>query len=496
MGKWRRYSRDTDPVVRNPTENGDKVGMVFSSLVFLCGFLPPVLAVYYLCPERFRNFFLFLASLLFYAWGEPVYILIMLFSTVFDYCNARAMEALDKAGRQRARKGILILSVVGNIGILSFFKYTDFVLETVNQLTGSGIELLKLALPIGISFYTFQTLSYSIDVYRRRVPVQKNIISFGMYVCLFPQLIAGPIVRYADIQDQIANRSVCWQSRAKGMQRFLIGLGKKVLLANQIGRLWDEISALPAADLCMTSAWLGALAFSFQIYFDFSGYSDMAIGLGQLLGFSFPENFRYPYESKSITEFWRRWHITLGTWFREYVYIPLGGNRQGIIRQIFNLLVVWFLTGLWHGAGWNFILWGLYFFVLLLAEKLFLLQEMEQWPRLLRHVYALFFIVLGWAIFACDDMRVLLRYIGTMFGSGTAIHNEISSYYWSSNIILLLILAVGSLQLPAKLAERLCRRANESMQFAAKSVFVVFVLFLSIAFLVSGSYNPFLYFRF
>lgn len=488
--------RNAYPLCRDLTENGDKVGMVFSSLVFLCGFLPPVLAVYYLCPERFRNFFLFVASLLFYAWGEPVYILIMIFSTVFDYCNARAMEALDKAGRQGARKGVLVLSVVGNIGILSFFKYTDFVLETVNQLTGSGITLLKLALPIGISFYTFQTLSYSIDVYRRRVPVQKNIISFGMYVCLFPQLIAGPIVRYADIQGQIENRPACWKSRAEGMQRFLIGLGKKVLLANQIGRLWDEISVLPADELCVTSAWLGALAFSFQIYFDFSGYSDMAIGLGQLLGFSFPENFRYPYESKSITEFWRRWHITLGTWFREYVYIPLGGNRKGMIRQVFNLLVVWFLTGLWHGAGWNFILWGLYFFVLLLVEKLFLMQEMEQWPGWLRHAYALFFIVLGWAIFACDDMELLLRYIGTMFGSGTSVHNEISSYYWCSNAILLLISAVGSLRLPAKAAERMCRRGTEQMQFVIKSVFALFVFFLSIAFLVSGSYNPFLYFRF
>lgn len=493
--------------------------MVFSSMVFLCGFLPLVLVIYYLCPGRLRNFFLLLASLFFYAWGEPKYIVIMLFSTVFDYCNGRMMGFLDAKEKPQYRKIILILSVVVNIGILAFFKYTDFVLENIRHFTGSGVDLLGLALPIGISFYTFQTLSYTIDVYRRQVPIQKNIIDFGMYVCLFPQLIAGPIVRYADIHEQIRDRKTDWKKRAEGLQRFLIGLGKKVLLANQIGVLWDEISSLQQSDFSVTAAWLGALAFTLQIYFDFSGYSDMAIGLGGMLGFRFPENFRYPYQSQSITEFWRRWHITLGTWFREYVYIPLGGNRKGIIRQIFNLLLVWFLTGLWHGAGWNFILWGLYFFVLLLLEKLILGKEMQRWPKWLRHVYSLFFIVLGWVIFACDDMTLLMRYIKAMFGAGVVLSNDISAYYWYSYSLFLCIVLIGSQEGPKKLAAKFCQwlakrkkgkdsqgenqeekvddgdRA-EGITFCLKSIYALLLLFVSLAFLISGSYNPFLYFRF
>lgn len=473
--------------------------MVFSSMVFLCGFLPLVLIFYYLCPGRLRNFFLLLVSLVFYAWGEPKYIVIMLFSTVFDYCNGRVMDYLDQKGKPQYRKWVLVLSVVVNIGILCFFKYTDFLLENIRYLTGIRVSLLELALPIGISFYTFQTLSYTIDVYRRQVPVQKNIINFGMYVCLFPQLIAGPIVRYADIQNQIADRKENWKECAEGMHRFLIGLGKKVLLANQIGALWDEISALPAADMSVSAAWLGALAYTFQIYFDFSGYSDMAIGLGKLLGFRFPENFRYPYQCQSITEFWRRWHITLGTWFREYVYIPMGGNRKGIIRQTFNLLLVWFLTGMWHGAGWNFIMWGLYFFVLLLLEKVLLLEQMKDWPKLVRHLYAMFLIVLGWAVFACDDMELLFRYIRAMFGSGVALGNDISIYYWYTHGILLLILFVGSTDWPCRLAEKLCGRLSISKEggiFVLKCVYTVIILILCVTFLVRGSYNPFLYFRF
>lgn len=490
--------------------------MVFSSMVFLCGFLPLVLIVYYLCPGRFRNFFLLLASLVFYAWGEPKYIVIMLFSTVFDYCNGRAMEYMDQKGKPQYRKWVLVLSVMINIGILCFFKYTDFLLENISNMTSRGIELLGLALPIGISFYTFQTLSYTIDVYRRQVPVQRNIIDFGMYVSLFPQLIAGPIVRYCDIQNEIAGRRIHWKDCAEGLLRFLMGLGKKVLLANQIGALWNEISSLQAADLSVSAAWLGALAYTFQIYFDFSGYSDMAIGLGKMFGFCFPENFRYPYQSQSITEFWRRWHITLGTWFREYLYIPLGGNRKGMIRQIFNLLVVWFLTGMWHGAGWNFILWGLYFFVLLLLEKLFLLREMESWPKIVRHLYALFFIVLGWAVFACDNMELLFRYIKAMFGSGVVLSNEISIYYWCSHGLFFLILFLASLEVPGKLAKKFCQwlfthktkknltaadgncvlARQERFIFLLKIVYTGIILLLCIAFLVSGSYNPFLYFRF
>lgn len=476
-------------------------------MVFLCGFLPAVLIGYAVCPAKYRNFFLFVASLFFYAWGEPRYIVIMLFSTVFDFCNGLLMEYLDRKGRPQYRKWVLVFSVVINIGILCFFKYTDFVLQSISQLTGNPAHLLKLALPIGISFYTFQTLSYTIDVYRREVEVQHNIIDFGMYVCLFPQLIAGPIVRYSDIQDQIKGRKGNWEGRFYGVQRFILGLAKKVLLANQIGALWNQISVLQHGDMSMASAWLGAIAYTFQIYFDFSGYSDMAIGLGYLFGFRFPENFNYPYISQSITEFWRRWHITLSTWFREYVYIPLGGNRKGMIRQIFNLLVVWFLTGLWHGAGWNFILWGLYFFVLLLVEKLFLLREMERWPGIFRHLYALFFIIVGWAVFACDDMNRLLTYLGTMFGVDTVAGNKISLYYWSTYGLFLIILLLGSLELPKKAADRLYDRLQQkllavspvwgdSIAFVIRLVWLAVLLLVSVALLVSGSYNPFLYFRF
>ena len=373
---------------------------------------------------------------------------------------------------------------------------------------GKGFEVaLTLALPIGISFYTFQTLSYTIDVYRRKVEVQHNIIDFGMYVCLFPQLIAGPIVRYSDVAEQIRNRRGSWEERAYGAQRFIVGLAKKVLLANQIGDLWSQISVLPQSDMSMSAAWLGAIAYTFQIYFDFSGYSDMAIGLGHILGFRFPENFNYPYLSRSITEFWRRWHMTLGTWFREYVYIPLGGNRKGTIRQIFNLLVVWFLTGLWHGAGWNFILWGLYFFVLLLVEKLFLLREMGRWPKIFRHIYALFFIVLGWAVFACDDMSVLFSYLQSMFGVNVAAGNGIAAYYWQSYGWLLLIMVIGSTQLPKKAVRSVCTwlctvtgqrfpAGGERLVYVLRAAGLAVLLLISVALLVSGSYNPFLYFRF
>ena len=482
--------------------------MVFSSMVFLCGFLPLVLIIYYLCPGRLRNFFLLIASLFFYAWGEPKYIGIMIFSTVFDYCNGRMMEYFDSKGNETGRKVILILSVAVNLGIMCFFKYTDFIIESINPFTGSSLELLELALPIGISFYTFQTMSYTIDVYRHQVQVQKNIIDFGMYVCLFPQLIAGPIVRYCDVEKDVSGRKLKARECAEGMQRFLIGLGKKVILANQIGLLWTEISSLPADDLTVSSAWLGALAYTFQIYFDFSGYSDMAIGLGKMLGFHFPENFNYPYQSKSITEFWRRWHITLGVWFREYLYIPLGGNRNGIIRQIFNLLVVWFLTGLWHGAGWNFILWGLYFFLILLIEKLYLLKEMENWNNIAKHLYALVLIVIGWAIFACDNMELLMRYLKAMFGAGVSWSNDISSYYWCSYGIFLVVLVLASLELPKKGAALLGKKlaeagkkaessaTEEKLRFGLLSVYTVIILLLCVAFLVSGSYNPFLYFRF
>ena len=468
--------------------------MVFSSMIFLCVFLPIVLIVYVVLPKQLRNLWLLLASLFFYAFGEPKYILIMLFSTVFDYCNGRAIAfATEKGKHDTWGRVILALSVAGNLAILCFFKYTDFVLETVNRLAGTQFGLLQLALPIGISFYTFQTMSYTIDVYRGETPAQRNIISFGMYVCLFPQLIAGPIVRYKDVQKEVDTRTNSIDDVLHGLQRFLLGLGKKVLLANQIGALWDSIKVLTGTDLSVALAWLGAVAFTFQIYFDFSGYSDMAIGLGEMFGFHFPENFDHPYESKSITEFWRRWHMTLGTWFREYLYIPLGGNRKGMPRQIINLFAVWFLTGLWHGAGWNFILWGLYYFILLVLEKLVLRRVLEKIPNLLRHLYTLFFVVVGWVIFACDDLGLLGTYLKTMFGIGAPLGNALALYEWDVQAPFLLILTVAATTIPVRLAKQLTR---ESQRASLLGVYTLMLLVLSMAFLVSGSYNPFLYFRF
>lgn len=475
--------------------------MVFSSIVFLCIFFPSVIVLYYLCPGKLRNLFLLLASLLFYAWGEPKYIAIMLFSTIFDYCNGRLLEHFTAKGKKHTcGRLVLAVSVIGNLGILCFFKYTDFILATINSLTGGELPLLDLALPIGISFYTFQTMSYTIDVYRGSVAAQHNLISFGMYVCMFPQLIAGPIVRYSDVQQEVDVRRTSFSLCASGMQRFLLGLGKKVLLANQIGALWDEIYGLGASDLSMSLAWLGAFAYTFQIYFDFSGYSDMAIGLGEMFGFHFPENFYYPYESKSITEFWRRWHMTLSTWFREYLYIPLGGNRKGSARQILNLLIVWFLTGLWHGAGWNFILWGLYFFTLLMLEKLFLLKLLNRLPSVLQHFYALFWIVLGWVLFACEDLSRLKNYLKMLAGIGVPAANRLALYEWTTHAVFLVILALASTRLLknifGRILEKIAVSVGEAAAFWLKSLWCLLILLLSIAMLVSGSYNPFLYFRF
>lgn len=468
--------------------------MVFSSMIFLCVFLPVVLIVYYVLPKQLRNLWLLLASLFFYAWGEPRYILIMLFSTVFDYCNGRAIAHATKKGKHDTwGRAVLALSVTGNLAILCFFKYTDFVLENINRLAGTQFGLLQLALPIGISFYTFQTMSYTIDVYRGKTPAQQNMISFGMYVCLFPQLIAGPIVRYKDVQKEVDTRTTTISGVASGVQRFLIGLAKKVLLANQIGALWDYLKGLGSMDMSMALAWLGALAFTFQIYFDFSGYSDMAIGLGEMFGFHFPENFDHPYESKSITEFWRRWHMTLGTWFREYLYIPLGGNRNGVARQIFNLLVVWFLTGLWHGAGWNFILWGLYYFVLLVLEKFVLRGVLERLPGIVQHLYTMFFVIIGWVIFAFDDMGQLESFLKALFGIGVPAGNGLALYEWDIRAPFLAVLLIASTTFPTRIAKQLTREERRSPLLM---VYTGALLVLSLAFLVSGSYNPFLYFRF
>lgn len=466
--------------------------MVFSSTIFLCVYLPLVLLGYYICPKKGRNLFLLIASLVFYAWGEPKYVFLMIFSILVNYIFGRLM---DKHRENKKRlKLMLVLSVVIDIGLLSVFKYTDFIITNVNAIFGANFDLLNIALPIGISFYTFQAMSYTIDVYRNDVRVQKNLIDFGMYITMFPQLIAGPIVRYADVQDQLAERSVTTADFSEGIMRFVVGLGKKVLLANQMGAVWSEIYAL-GGDVSALMAWTGAIAYTFQIYFDFSGYSDMAIGLGRMFGFKFPENFRYPYQSVSITDFWRRWHITLSTWFKEYLYIPLGGNRYGLARQALNLLIVWSLTGFWHGAGWNFVMWGLYYFVILFIEKLFLLKALDKLPKLFRHVYALLLIVIGWVIFASDDVSVLLPYLGSMFGANGAI-GGMDVYTLLTKAVLLIICCVASTELPKKLFLSAAGAMNEKAAFTLKSVLMIALLALSMILLIGDSYNPFLYFRF
>lgn len=466
--------------------------MVFSSTIFLCVYLPLVLLGYYICPKKGRNLFLLIASLVFYAWGEPKYVFLMIFSILVNYIFGRLM---DKHRENKKRlKLMLVLSVVIDIGLLSVFKYTDFIITNVNAIFGANFDLLNIALPIGISFYTFQAMSYTIDVYRNDVRVQKNLIDFGMYITMFPQLIAGPIVRYADVQDQLADRSVTTADFSEGVMRFVVGLGKKVLLANQMGAVWSDIYAL-GGDVSALMAWTGAIAYTFQIYFDFSGYSDMAIGLGRMFGFKFPENFRYPYQSVSITDFWRRWHITLSTWFKEYLYIPLGGNRRGLARQALNLLIVWSLTGFWHGAGWNFVMWGLYYFVILFIEKLFLLKALDKLPKFFRHVYALLLIIIGWVIFASDDVSVLLPYLGSMFGANGAI-GGMDVYTLLTKAVLLIICCIASTELPKKLFLSAAGAMNEKAAFTLKSVLMIALLALSMILLIGDSYNPFLYFRF
>lgn len=466
--------------------------MVFSSTIFLCVYLPLVLLGYYICPKKGKNLFLLIVSLIFYAWGEPKYVFLMIFSILVNYVFGLLM---DKHRENKKRlKLLLAISVIIDLGLLSVFKYTDFIITNINSVFGAGFDLLNIALPIGISFYTFQAMSYTIDVYRDDVRVQRNLIGFGMYITMFPQLIAGPIVRYSDVQDQLAVRNVTTADFSEGIMRFVVGLGKKVLLANQMGAVWTQIYAL-GGDISALMAWTGAAAYTFQIYFDFSGYSDMAIGLGRMFGFKFPENFRYPYESVSITDFWRRWHITLSTWFKEYLYIPLGGNRRGLARQALNLLIVWTLTGFWHGAGWNFVMWGLYYFAILFIEKLFLLKALDKLPRLFRHAYALLLIVIGWVIFASDDVSVMLPYLGSMFGANGAL-GGMDVYTLLTRAALMVICCVASTELPRRLFVTAAGKMNEKAAFTVKSVLTLALLALSVVFLIGDSYNPFLYFRF
>lgn len=457
--------------------------MVFSSIVFLTRFLPLVLIVYFLVPgcmkNTWRNLVLFVFSLAFYAWGEPVYIWLMLFSTVVDYVNGGLAGYFMNRQRRGIAKIFVGLSVVINLSLLALFKYAG-----------------KYALPIGISFYTFQSMSYTIDVYRGKAKAEKNPINFGAYISLFPQLIAGPIVRYSDIAKQLRQRTVQMERIRYGVVRFACGLGKKVLIANQAGEIFATVTGYHASGMTTLSAWFGILAFMFQIYFDFSGYSDMAIGLMAIFGFEIPENFDHPYESKSITEFWRRWHISLGSWFKEYVYIPLGGSKKGMGRTFFNIFVVWFLTGLWHGASVNFVLWGLYFCFFLIMEKTWLLKALQKLPRAVSHIYALLVIYFGWLLFAWEDIHGHRVYLKAMagIGSGGLISRE-SLYLLVSNVGLLFIMVVGCTSLPKRLVTK-CMKKDGIVTSLCMSIYVAGILLFSIAYLVNGTYNPFLYFRF
>lgn len=467
--------------------------MVFSSLNFLFIYLPLILLAYFLSPRNGRNAILFAFSLVFYAWGEPVYVVLMVFSTVLDYIMG---WLVDKHRGTTKAKVALMTSVVINLLLLGVFKYSDFVVANINSLLSLSIPMPNLPLPVGISFYTFQTMSYTIDVYRADAKMQRNIITFGAYVSLFPQLIAGPIVRYGTVAEQLDTRRETPDMFAEGVRRFVTGLGKKVLLADNIGGVWTLISENPE-NMSVLGAWLGILAFAFQIYFDFSGYSDMAIGLGKMFGFTFLENFDYPYISKSITEFWRRWHISLGTWFREYVYIPLGGNRHGLFKQLRNIAVVWILTGIWHGASWNFAVWGIYYCVLLIIEKLFLLKLLERLPALISRIYTLFFVLMGWVLFAFDDFSAGLTYLSWLFGQGVPLVNNTSLFTLLSNLVMLAILIIGSTPLPGKIAGRAMTSLHgEGAKTVLGNSVLILLFLLSVSYLVGGTYNFFLYFRF
>lgn len=464
--------------------------MVFSSLVFMFAYLPITLLAYYLVPRQGRNIFLFIVNLIFYGWGEPKLVLLMVFNIFFNYIGGWLVDKYRADAKKK--KLFLILTCVLDIGILAVFKYTGMITETLNMLPFLNIPELQISLPIGISFYTFQTMSYVIDVYRDDAPVSKNFINFGTYVALFPQLIAGPIVRYRDVAEQLVNRRETLEMFTKGVKLFMVGLAKKVIIANTMGTLTTNIFATTDEN-GVVGTWVGIIAYTFQIYFDFSGYSDMACGLGNMMGFEFLKNFNYPYIAKSITDFWRRWHISLSTWFKEYVYIPLGGNRKGVKRQIINLLIVWGLTGLWHGAAYNFVLWGLYYGLLLILEKFVLKKFLDRLPSFVQHIYTLFIIIIGWGLFYFTDVGQLGEFMVDLFNFGNGICGNQAFNLIMSNLPMLIIAAVASTPLAAMLYNRF---EHTRFIWIPETLYCMGVLAVSTASLVNQSYNPFLYFRF
>lgn len=466
--------------------------MLFSSIPFLYYFLPCVLILYFVVPKCLKNTVLLLSSLVFYAWGEPKYVLLMAVSITLGYVFGLLIEIWRGT---KLSKLFLILSIVTSLGLLGYFKYADFFIANFNAATGLSVPLLKIALPIGISFYTFQILSYTVDVYRGEVKAQRNYISLAAYVALFPQLIAGPIVRYSDIAAQLESRTHSFSNVALGTRRFILGLAKKVLIANALGELCDIFKE--SNDKSVLFFWLYAIAFTLHIYFDFSGYSDMAIGLGKIFGFDFLENFDYPYISGSITEFWRRWHMSLGSWFRDYVYIPLGGNRVSKARWFLNIFIVWMLTGFWHGAAWNFIVWGLFFAILLIIEKLWLLKPLKK-SKVLSHIYVMFFVIISFVIFNAADIKEAFSYIGGMFGAGgIPFISEEWLYYLRSYGVVLIVAIIGATPLVKKLVLSVKKKSTgEKIMNIAEPIMLVALLLVITAYLVDGSFNPFLYFRF
>lgn len=458
--------------------------MVFSSILFIFRFLPIAMGIYFLTPKKLKNLSLLILSLIFYSWGEPRYFLLMIASIFVDYFISINIEKNNK--NKKIKILLLAISIIFNVGILFFFKYINFFIENINSIFNMSLNNVKITLPLGISFYTFQTMSYTIDVFLGKVKAEKNIINFGAFVCLFPQLIAGPIVKYIDISKELKNRDINLDEIQEGIRLFILGLGSKILIANNIGSLWNEVETMGFNNISTILAWMGIIAFSLQIYFDFNGYSLMAIGLGKILGFNFPNNFNYPYESRSITEFWRRWHITLGQWFKQYVYIPLGGNRLGRARTYFNLFIVWFLTGLWHGASYNFILWGLYFFILICIEKNGLLNLLNK-HKLISHIYTIFFILVGWVLFAVIDLNQIINFLKKMFIFNAG--NE-WIYYLRNYIITYTIAIIFSTNFLKKIYNKFVK-SN-----IVDTIILITIFLLSIAYLVDSSYNPFLYFRF
>ena len=466
--------------------------MVFSSTIFVFLFLPLVLLCYFLAPKKLKNYILLFFSLVFYIFGGPKFLLVLLFVVLIDYIGAILINKTNK------KKLFLILTLILNISTLVYFKYTGFFLENVNNIFGLNITIPDIVLPIGISFYTFQAMSYVIDVYRNKVALQKNYFILLLYVSLFPQLVAGPIVRYETIEKELKTRKTTFQDVEYGIRRFILGLAKKVIIANQMGALADTI--FTSSDISTPVAWLGAIAYMFQIYFDFSAYSDMAIGLGRIFGFKFLENFNFPYISKSITEFWRRWHISLSTWFRDYIYIPLGGNRKGIRRQIINLFIVWLLTGFWHGAEWNFIIWGLYYFVFLMLEKFVFNKVLAKTLNVIRHVYTLFIILIGWVIFRCDSLTSLKEMFVSMFTLKITEFslNELLIYLETYAIYFVLAI-IFSMPVYYKIVDKINSLKEGKLKLALNifhygSLIIVFII--TIMFLAYSSYNPFIYFRF